>query len=137
MALVAPAAAEVTLLEYILGKDATGAGLGQKLHLYSNNHTPGDASVLGSFSEVISAGYTEKTLTSSLWNITDITGGGSTGIYTEQTFSIVATAAVAYGYYVTDLSETKLLWAEMFTGAPFSLPNGGGTIAITLKVTLD
>jgi len=56
-------------------------------------------------------------------------------MYDQQTFSFT-TGADIYGYYITDTTP-KLLWCERFTGAPFRLPSGGGTIAISPRVTLD
>lgn len=144
MALLAPKFAEVTLLEYMLGK-STQATAGQLLHLYSNPHTPSDDSTLSSFlqsgSLVTGTGYASVPLVSSGWSISDPTTNATvTASYTEVVFSFTTgfgTLTQAYGYFVTNSTGTALLWAELFSGGPFTMPTGGGSIAITSRVTLE
>ncbi len=73
-------------------------------------------------------------MTSAGWTTTSV-GGTTTGEYSQHTFSFT-TAATIYGYYVTDSAGTGLLWCERFEGAPFTLPSGGGTIAISPRIEL-
>lgn len=129
MALVVPNVGEVKLLKYMLNNQAA---LNQVLHLYSNDPSLSQNSVIGDFSEVSAAGYSAVTLTGTNWTVNSLT---STGSYTEQTFTF-STSATAYGYYVTTTAN-DLLWCERFTTAPFSLPGSGGQIQITLNITLD
>jgi hypothetical protein len=42
-----------------------------------------------------------------------------------------------YGYYITDVANSIPLYAERFTDAPFVIPAGGGTINVTLSMTVD
>jgi hypothetical protein len=84
--------------------------------------------------EVSAAGYHAITLLSAQWTTTQV-GGVTTAVYSEQTFAF-STDATAYGYYVTNESD-DLLWLERFSGAPFEIPDGGGTISITAKLTLS
>jgi len=105
------------------------------LHLYSNNLTPSDSTQIGNITEVSTiTGYAAITLLSANWTTTQA-GGVTTGVYSEQTFTF-ATDATSYGYYVTDESN-DLLWLERFSGAPFEIPDGGGTVSITTKLTLS
>lgn len=123
---------EILLLQYIVGMVNADNPV---LHLFSNDVTPSDSTVLGDLTQVsTSTGYAAKTLLSNNWTTTQ-SGGVTTAVYSEQTFTFT-TDATAYGYYVTDESN-NLLWLERFSGAPFDLPDGGGTISITTKLTLS
>lgn len=122
---------EILLLQYIVGLVSAGSPV---LHLYSNNITPSASSVIGDLNEVTADGYAAITLVSSNWTTTQV-GGITTAVYSEQTFSF-NTDSTSYGYYVTNTSN-QLLWLERFSGAPFNIPDGGGTISITPKLTLS
>jgi hypothetical protein len=133
MALVCPdQKGEILLLQYIVGMVNAGNPV---LHLYANDITPSDSTVIGDLTEVsTSRGYRAITLLSNLWTTVQA-GGVTTAVYSEQTFNFT-TDATAFGYYVTDQSN-NLLWLERFSGAPFDIPDGGGTISITSKLTLS
>lgn len=132
MTLIAPAQkGEILMLQYIVGLVDAGNPV---LHLFGNNVTPTNSTVIGDLTQCTSAGYAPVTLISASWTTTQ-SAGVTTAVYSEQTFSF-ATNAQAYGYYVTDTSG-NLLWLELFNGAPFSLPDGGGSISITTKMTLN
>lgn len=123
---------EILLLQYIVGMVNAGNPV---LHLYANDVTPSDSTVIGDLTEVAGAtGYQSITLVSSNWTTTQA-GGVTTAVYSEQTFAF-STDATAYGYFVTNTSGV-LLWLERFSGAPFEIPDGGGTISITAKVVLS
>lgn len=133
MALVCPdVMGEILLLQYIVGMVNADNPV---LHLYANDVTPSDSTVKADLTEVsTSTGYAAITLLSSNWTTVQASGV-TTAVYSEQTFAF-ATDATAYGYYITDESD-NLLWLERFTGAPFDLPDGGGTISITAKLALS
>lgn len=133
MALVAPyQKGEILLLQYIVGMVNADNPV---LHLYSNNITPSDSTVIGDLTEVDPlTDYTAITLLSANWTTTQV-GGITTAVFSEQTFTF-GTDATAWGYYITDESN-QLLWLEKFSGSPFSIPDGGGTISITTKLTLS
>ncbi len=125
MALVCPDSSEVLLLQYIVGMVNAGNPV---LHLYSNDVTPSDSTVIGDLTEVSgSVGYAPITLASANWTTVQASGV-STAVYTNQTFAF-STEATAYGYYVTDTAN-RLLWLERFPDAPYDLPDGGGVINI-------
>jgi hypothetical protein len=105
------------------------------MKLFTNNYTPNDSATLATLAEASQAGYAPITLAGTNWTTT-LTAGLATAVYSEQTFSFT-TGVNVYGYFVVDTTGTKLLWLERFSGAPFTLPSGGGTIAITSRVTLD
>jgi len=131
MALLLTDAGELNLLSRMLNKIATGD---VKLHLYSNNYTPVEGSTLASFTACTAAGYAAKTLTGTSWSIVTTTGTTEAS-YAEQTFTFTA-AQTVYGYYVTDSAVTVALWAELFSGAPFNIPSGGGSVKVTPKIQL-
>jgi hypothetical protein len=132
MTLIAPSQkGEILLLQYIVGLVEAGNPV---LHLYGNNVTPVKSTVIGDLIECTSAGYAAITLVSSGWTTTQ-SAGVTTAVFSERTFSF-ATNAVSYGYYVTDTTG-NLLWLEMFNGSPFSIPEGGGTVSVTSKITMS
>lgn len=133
MALVCPDVhGEILLLQYIVGMANADNPV---LHLFSNDHTPSDSTTKSLLNEVsTSTGYTPVTLLSSSWTTTQ-SGGVTSAVYSEQTFTFL-TDATAFGYYVTNQSD-QLLWLERFSGAPFDIPDGGGTISVTAKLTLS
>lgn len=133
MALVCPDVwGEILLLQYIVGMVNADNPV---LHLYANDITPSDSTVKADLTEVAtSTGYAAITLLSANWTTVQASGV-TTAVYSEQTFTFT-TDATAYGYYVTDQSN-RLLWLERFSGAPFDIPDGGGTISVTTKLTLN
>jgi hypothetical protein len=133
MSLVVPdLSGEILMLQYIVGLVDAGNPV---LHLYSNDVTPSDSSVVGDLTEVSTlTGYRAITLVSSNWTTTQLSGV-TTAVYSKQTFTF-STGATAYGYYVTDTTN-KLLWLERFSGAPYTLPDGGGSISSTNKLVLS
>ena len=133
MSLVAPTVGEVVLLQYITNMVSPTHLV---LHLYKNDPTLDQTTVIGGVTEVgAGVGYAPITLVGTNWTTTT-PGGQGTAVYSEVTFSFTTSQSV-YGYYVTSTSSSTLLWLERFSGAPFTLPAGGGTIAISPKVTLD
>ncbi len=135
MALVVPDQGELLMLHYILGLANAGNPV---LHLYRLDSTVDDNSVFTTFSsgEVTSAGYGAITLASTSWTTTQL-ASVSTGIFSQVTFNFTTDAKV-YGYWLNSTTATtSLLWLERFTGAPFTIPDGGGTISITSKITLS
>jgi hypothetical protein len=133
MALVCPDVwGEILLLQYIVGMVNADNPV---LHLYANDVVPSDTTISADLTEVpTSTGYAAITLLSSNWTTVQ-SSGVTTAVYSEQTFTFT-TDATAYGYYVTNQSN-QLLWLERFSGAPFDIPDGGGTISVTAKLTLS
>ena len=130
---------EFLMLQYILGLASIKVGFtastsnGPVMHLYSNDPTINNSTIIGSLTECTSSGYAPITLVSSNWTTTQA-GSISTGVYSQQTFTF-NTNGVSYGYYITD-TLNNLLWVERFSGAPFSLPDGGGSVSISPRITL-
>ena len=129
MALLVPDVAEVLLLSYALNKVTAGD---VKLHLYTNDYTPVEGFVIGSFTECTATGYGAITLTGSSWTIATATGT-TTASYAQQTFTLTS-ASTDYGYYITNNGATQVLWAERFSDAPHTIPSGGGTEKVTVNI---
>jgi hypothetical protein len=133
MALLVPNVGEVEILTRALTFE------GSKLKLYTNDYTATETSIIGNFTECAVAGYAHKTLTGTVSGGTWVISTASnitTASYAQQSYAIT-TATSCYGYMVTNSAGTVVLWAERFTGAPFTLPAGGGTINVTVNITGD
>ena len=132
MALVLPNAGEVVLMNYILNKAAPSD---VRIHLYTNNITPAEDTVLIDLTEATESGYAPIALPNAGWTVStasDIT----TGVHSQVTFSFTENATL-YGYYITDSTDTNLLWLESFDTGPFVLGSGGGNVRVTPRATLD
>lgn len=105
------------------------------LHLFTNNYIPDENSVLGSFTEASVQGYAPITLEGSSWTVGTV-GGVSEASHPQITFTLEE-AVTCYGYYVTDLAGTGLIWCERFTEGGYQIPSGGGSIKITPKLRLS
>jgi len=109
------------------------------LRLYTSNVTPAETTTVGpgvgQLTQATQAGYTPYTLTTANWTTSQDGSGTTTGLYSAVTFTF-STNADVYGYYVTDTTLTGLLWCERFSGSPFSLPTGGGTLAVSCRIEL-
>ena len=130
MALLVPDVGEVLLLSYALNKIAPGDSV--KLKLFKNDYTPVEGSIVGDFTEADTAGYSAIDLAKADWTIATDTGV-TTAEQPQKTFTLTG-AGSHYGYYITDIAGTGLLWAERFSDAPHTIPSGGGTEKITVKL---
>ncbi len=127
MTLVVPDEGEAELLERMLNT-TTGATV---LRLYTNSLTPVEGSVVADFTDATAAGYSPITLAEGSWTVSTTTGV-TDAEFAQQTFTFTALETVE-GYFVTNVGDTKVLWAEKFA-APANVPSGGGTIKITPKI---
>ena len=141
MALVVPAAGEAEMLERIVGNPTQTTNGNVHIHLYKNDYTPIESSVLGDFTELVDAtdqNYALLPLTAASWNSTP---SNPTAVdYTQQTWTFLGTPETAisvYGYFVTADNDTTLLWAERFTDAPYNIPGTGGSVSVTPILELD
>lgn len=131
MTLVVQNNGEGDALDAFTGKTALSTLV---LRLFSNNITPAETDVAATYTEFAAAGYAAITLTAASWTTTE--GAPSSTAYAQQTFTMTG-AGDAYGYYMTRQTGGRIALAERFTGAPFSIPSGGGTIKITPQITAD
>jgi len=142
MSLVVPNISNILMLQYIvnmIGQDGNAAPAGGQrlLRLFTNNLNPGKATDLTAITEATApTGYAPYTMSGSGWTTTSSFGVNS-AVYSEHTFSFT-TGVTVYGYYVTTIEGSpRLLWVERFSTAPYTLPAGGGEIAISPRITLN
>jgi hypothetical protein len=133
MALLVSDLGEARLLMYMLNGTTPPSNV--KIKLYTNNLTPTEDDVLGSYTESTGTGYTFNVLTGTNWTIAS-TAGTTTGAHAQCTFTYTGAEASIYGYYVVDNAATGLLWAERFTDGPYAIPTGGGSVKITPQIQL-
>lgn len=133
MALMVPNVGETEILTRTVTYE------GSKLKLYTNDYTCTETSVIGDFTECVVAGYAQKTLlgtaTAATW-VVSAAANVVTASYAQQEF-LPTTAVSCYGYVVSNSAASVVLWAERFTGAPYVIPAGGGSIKVTLNLTAD
>ena len=133
MALVVCNQGEAIMLENIINKTAAENLV---LRLYSNDVTPGETDTELTYTEVTGNGYAAINVPPADWDAA--VAGDPSYIQTTAAKSFVFTGAAGnvYGYYITQVTSGKLVWAERFTGAPFNIVNNGDKIDITPRIEL-
>jgi hypothetical protein len=129
MAIVITDVGKQKALEYLVGKDTSTETL--ILKLYSNNLSPSVDDTASLYTEVSGNGYSSITLTGSSWTI-----AGGDAVYPQQTWTFTGAAGTVYGYYVVSATSQDLIFAERFSGAPYTVANSGDTIKVTLNIAL-
>lgn len=106
-----------------------------KVHLFVNNITPAVGDVLGSYTEASFTGYAAQSLVT--WGTITVGSHIATMTAAANTFTRTATGTVqtVYGYYVTDNTNTVLLWAERDVNAPINIINNGDSYTVTATMT--
>jgi len=134
MALVLPNQGEQIALEATAGKTA---GQNLVLRLFKSNTTPGESDTEATYTEADFTGYSAITFTAANWSFSG--GSPSTLSYAQQTFTSSAGSQNqnVYGYYFTQATSGKLVWAERFSDGPYNIANNGDAIKITPQITLE
>lgn len=131
MTLVVPNQGEQIALEALVGKTA---GQNLVLRLFKSNTTPDESTTEASLTEADFTGYAAITLTAASW----VYAAGDPGAlsYAQQTFvSTAVQSQSVYGYYLTQVSSGKLVWAERFTDGPYTILHVDDDIKITPIIT--
>lgn len=132
MALVVPNNGEGDAAEYFVNRAAPENLV---LRAFESNTTPAETDTAASYTEFTAPGYASITLPGASWGAPS--EGAPTSIaYAQQTWTLTG-AGSAYGYYMTRVTSGRIALAERFTGAPFTIPSGGGTIKVTPTITFD
>jgi hypothetical protein len=133
MALNFPDSGENLALEALVNKTAAQNLV---LRLYSNNITPSDTDVTGTYTEATFPGYAAITLTGATWSAA---AGGSIAYSAQQTFTRSSTGAPEniYGYYCTQFTSTLLMYSERDGAAPFIVTNLNDAIKITPTISAN
>jgi len=124
-------------LKVYFNNDRPAGGNNHTLKLFTNDVTPADTDVAGTYTEATGGGYAAITLTNGSWTVT-VGNDPSDAVYAQQTFTFtgaLTTNPTVYGYVVEDADGT-LVWAEKLT-APFTPANNGDNIKITPKFQMS
>lgn len=132
MPLRIPNAGEVKFLESVLGVSAPGT---LSIRLFTNNITPADTDVLGTYTQSTGGGYSAQNLVPASWTITP--GSPTEAVYPQITWTFTGASASLYGYYVVDTATNTLLWAERFTNGPYAITQAGDSIKVTPRITMQ
>lgn len=137
MSLVVPTASRAAILNMILNKDAPEE---LDLHLFQNDVTPGNATVIGNLTEATFTGYAAIQLSNANFS-TPTNADPSVSTYNAaQAFTSSAGSQnqTIYGYYVTRRTTADLLWVERFApGDITTIVNNGDAVNVTPRITLD
>jgi hypothetical protein len=132
MALVLPNQGETIALEALVGKTA---GQNLVLRLYKSNTTLTETTVETDLTEANFTGYTAVTLTASSWVTTAADPSHTNYPATAFTSTAGSQNQNVYGYYLTQVSSGKLVWAETFSDGPYNIVNNGDSITVTAVIT--
>lgn len=103
---------------------------GIDLHLFVNNVTITQSTLLSALTEATWTGYAVVPLAFGSWTFS-VAGHTGIAIAGPQSFSNSSgSAQTAYGWYLTDSGSSMLLAGGQFDGAPVSIPDGGTQIVI-------
>jgi hypothetical protein len=102
--------------QVLLEKGLDGLTATVKVHLFQNDYAPAPGSVLADFTEADYTGYAAQTVTPATWpvyfqGIAQVVAVGPALVFTPTGSTI---ANIVFGYFVTDTTGTRLLWAERF-----------------------
>jgi len=114
MSLIITGAGKTQALSYLVGKDTTVQNL--VLKLFSNNTTLNEDILVSSFIEVTGGGYSSVVLQGESWSV-----GNSAAVYPQQTWEFTGSVGNVYGYYVTTLDNSSVVFAERFEDGPYNV----------------
>ena len=108
------------------------------LHLYKNEVDSRDGTLtLKNMEENDEEGYAPLELKPEAWRICTNLQGITMAVHDPVAFSFVSPVEKSYGYYVTDESNERLMWAEPFEDKGFFwLPLNGGQIVVNTRLLI-
>jgi len=125
------------MLEIVFNNDRPAGGNNYTIKLYTNDYTPLDTSVAGSFTEAAGGGYATKTLTMGSWTV-NAANDPSDAVYAQQIWTFTGAldgGATIYGYFVVD-GDGVLGWGERFATS-FTPANDGDQLKVTPKFQMS
>jgi hypothetical protein len=132
--IVIPDAAEVALLEDILGAHDLA------VKLFVNDHVPGPPDLAGSYTAATFPGYAPHVLTLSDWTLfpgDENEPGRAESPVQSWVQTDEAPTELVYGYFVTRADTGELRWAERWGApAPFAMAHAGDHIEMAALLTL-
>lgn len=134
MALLVPNQGEDIALAALLNKTAPQD---LDLCLFQNDYTPVETTTEANVTAATFTGYVVIQLTAASWTITP--GAPTSAAYAQQTFTSSAGSQnqPIYGYYLKQRTSGKLIYAERFSDAPYTIVNNGDAIKVTPTITAD
>jgi hypothetical protein len=107
------------------------------LRLFQNNWTPAEGETELNAVQATFTGYAGISLTPANWVTT--LGAPTSCDYAEQTFTSSADQTVQqiYGYYLTQTTSGKAVWAERFTNGPYPVQLNNDAVKVTVSITQD
>jgi hypothetical protein len=100
-------------------------------HLYDNNLVPDRSTTLGTLHEASFGGYAIQTVPVASFTLTGVVAhvGGIQAL--PVAFANTSGGPQqAYGYYVTDETDTYLVAVARFDAAPVTIPDGGNQLVV-------
>ena len=137
MALVLADVGADTILNAFFNNAWPAGGKNLTIKFFTNDYTPVDTSITGSFTEASGGGYAAKTLSNGSWTV-NAANDPSDAVYAEQTWTFTGPligGASIYGYYILDADDV-LVWAERLPAA-FTPANNGDVLKITPKFQMS
>lgn len=91
-----------------------------RVHGFVNDYEPLGAVVLADLTDCTLPGYAPVGLTRSVWQASATVNGQAVANYAGNPVQLTCTSGMAnvFGFYVTDPSDTVLLWVKRFDDAP-------------------
>jgi hypothetical protein len=100
-----------------------------KLRVFTNNITPGTATLIGDFTEATFAGYAAIAMNTITWAAATLVGHIAQSTGSNVIFSNTSGASVTvYGVYCTNASGSILYFAERDPAAPVTVVAGGSYV---------
>lgn len=94
--------------------------------LFVNNLTPGLGNVPSDFTEAAWSGYSAQSVAEASWTFSQVTSHvGSLQAPNVSFANTSGSSQNAYGYFVTDSTNTYVIFCARFDAAPLVIPNGG------------
>lgn len=131
MTLLVPSVAEEIILKNFLNVTASEDLV---LRLYTSDTTPAENDTEATYTEATGGSYAAINISAGDWVV--VGGTPSSATLPQQTFTFTGAVGNVYGYYITQETSGKLMWAERFTNGPFNIQNSGDQIKVTPAITL-
>jgi hypothetical protein len=112
------------------GLSLIGAGNGH-IGLFTNNHAPVEADVIGNYVEPTAGWYARQALGN--WPASSYVLPNATSVNAPITWTDtggIGSNATVYGYFIVDAGGV-LMWAELDPAGPFTLSAAGYTYTVT------
>lgn len=119
--------------------NSAAQNLDMHIHLYTNNHTPVNATdTISNYTEAGFHGYASILLSGTSWGSPSVVSGKQQVTQADVTFNFTSggstSPVVCYGYYLTDVGDTVVIAAELFSAS--RTLNVGDSLTISPSMSL-